>query len=103
MSVIDFNSLDSMVHGPIRLGVLTALQMDNALDFTTIKKRLKVSDGSLGLHLQKLEDIKYITCKKSFVGRRPKSVYRLTRAGRKALSEYLGSMKQLIDSLENKK
>ncbi|MFC1782900.1 transcriptional regulator [Planctomycetota bacterium] len=102
MSVIDFNSLDSMVHGPIRLGILTALQMDNALDFTTIKKRLKVSDGSLGLHLQKLKDIKYITCKKSFVGRRPKSVYQLTPAGRKALSEYLNSMSLLINSLENK-
>ena len=96
---IDFNGIDTAVHGRVRLGVLTALQRDGALDFTSLKKRLVVADGALGAHLQKLEDIGYIECEKSFVGRRPKSTYRLTKKGRKALADYLDSMQRLIDSL----
>ncbi len=86
MSPIDFNSLDTTVHGPIRLGVLTALQIHGALDFTTLKKQHGVSDGALGLHLQKLEESGYVSCDKAFVGKRPRSTYRITPAGRKALS-----------------
>jgi DNA-binding MarR family transcriptional regulator len=97
---IDFNGLDTLVHGPIRLGVVSALAIDGPLDFTTLKKRLDVADGALGIHLRKLEDGAYVTCQKSFVGRRPKTTYRLTAAGRKALRTYLDSMQQLIDSLE---
>lgn len=100
MPPIDFNELDTAVHGPIRLGVLTALQMDGPLDFTTLKKRLHASDGSLGLHLRTLEDTGYIACKKAFVGRRPKTTYRLTPAGRKALANYLTAMRALIDAIE---
>ena len=99
---IDFNGLDTSVHGPIRLGVMTALYMDGALAFTTLKKRLDVTDGSLGVHLQKLEVNKYIRYKKTFQGRRPKTTYRLTPAGKKALRKYLDSMQKLIDSLERK-
>ncbi|HEY2839312.1 MAG TPA: transcriptional regulator [Pirellulales bacterium] len=102
-SPIDFNGLDTLVHGPIRLGVVTALEMDGALDFTTLKKRLDVADGALGIHLRKLEEANYVTCRKSFVGRRPKTTYRLTAGGRKALRAYLDSMQRLIDSLQNGK
>ena len=98
MQPIDFNGLDTAVHGPVRLGILTALQTDGCLDFTTLKKRLEVTDGALGLHLRKLEDSAYITCKKAFVGRRPKSSYRISRAGRKALMNYLDAMRLLIES-----
>ncbi len=100
MTPIDFNGLDSAVHGPVRLGVLTALRIEGPLDFTTLKKRLDVGDGVLGLHLRKLEETGYLTCKKTFVGRRPKSTYRITRAGRKALAEYLDAMQSLIDAVE---
>lgn len=103
MEPIDFNGLDSAVHGPIRLGVLSALAMDGAIDFTTLKQRLGAADGALGIHLRKLEDTGYITCKKSFVGRRPKSTYRMTAAGRKALAEYLEAMQKLIDAVEGAK
>ena len=96
---INFNGLDTVVHGPIRLGAMTALQIDGKLDFTTLKKRLQVTDGSLGIHLQKLEEIKYIKSKKAFVGRRPKTTYRLTAAGRKALIKYLESMQKLLDAV----
>jgi len=99
MSPIDFNGLDTAVHGPVRLGVLTALQTDGALDFTTLKKRLDVADGALGVHLRKLEDVGYVQCTKSFVGRRPKSTYRITAAGRKALARYLDAMRELIEKV----
>ncbi len=97
---IDFNGLDTAVHGPVRLGVLTALQMDGPLDFTTLKKRLSVADGVLGLHAQKLEEAGYLAAEKAFVGRRPKTTYRLTDAGRKALLCYLETMRRLLDAVE---
>ena len=97
---IDFNGLDTAVHGPIRLGVLTALQMDGTLDFTTLKKRLGVADGTLGLHLEKLEAIGYLSANTVLHGRRPKTTYRLTTAGRRAFWDYLDSMRQLLDAIE---
>lgn len=98
-SPIDFSSIDTAVHGPVRLGVLTALQAEGRMDFTTLKHRLSVADGALGMHLQKLEAIQYVTCTKKFVGRRPKSTYVITAEGRKALFDYLEMMQQLINSL----
>lgn len=103
MSPIDFNGLDTAVHGPVRLGVLTSLHVDGPLDFTSLKKRLDVTDGALGLHLQKLEEAGYLGCEKSFVGQRPKSTYKITVAGRKALSKYLDAMQTLIDSVQKKR
>jgi len=103
MSPIDFNGLDTAVHGPIRLGVLTALQMDDTLDFTTLKKRLNAVDGSLGMHLKRLEKVGYISSRKVFIGRRPNTSYRLTRAGRKALECYLNTMEQLLNALAKAK
>ena len=99
MSPIDFNGLDTTVHGPIRLGVMTALLVDGPLDFTTLKKRLDVSDGAIGPQLLKLEEIGYVACKKSFVGRRPKSTYRISPTGRKALKQYVAQMQKLVDAV----
>ncbi|MEN6624777.1 MAG: transcriptional regulator [Candidatus Sumerlaeia bacterium] len=98
---IDFNGLNSTVHGPLRLGILTALRMDGPLDFTTIKHRLKAADGVLGMNLRKLEDEAYITCSKSFVGRRPKSTYQITEAGITALADYLAAMRRLLETLDS--
>ena len=100
---IDFNELDSAVHGPIRLGTMTALHMNGELDFSTLKKLLHVTDGSLGIHLQKLEEVGYIKSKKAFVRRRPKTTYRLTASGKKALRKYLESMQKLIDVIAKAK
>ena len=101
MDPIDFNGLDTAVHGPSRLGIMTALQVDGSLDFTTLKRRLDTVDGSLNLHLGKLEECGYIAGKKAFVGLRPKTTYRITAAGRKALTNYLESMKSLIRYIES--
>src|SRR5215207_11602968 len=100
MPPIDFNGLDTHVHGPIRLGILTALQMDGALDFTTLKKRLETTDGSLNLQLKRLEENGYIKSQKAFVGLRPRTTYRIATPGRKALTGYIQSMKTLIGYLE---
>ena len=100
MSPIDFNSLDTTIHGPVRLGVLTALHVDGPLDFTTLKKRLNVTDGAMGLHLQKLEKAGYVRCRKVFIGRRPRSTYSITSSGRRRLKIYLASMRQLLNTLE---
>ena len=100
---IDFNGLDTAVHGPVRLGMLTALQMEGRLDFTTLKKRLGVTDGVLGVHAQKLEEAGYIHSEKAFVGRRPKTTYHLTDAGRRAFMGYLDTMWKLLDAVASKR
>ena len=97
---INFNGLDTVVHGPLRLGILTALQVQGAMDFTSLKRRLDTVDGSLNLHLGKLEEHGYIVSKKGYVGVRPKTTYRITAAGRKAIAQYLTSMKALIAYIE---
>src|SRR5262245_24766722 len=97
---IDFNGLDTAIHGPTRLGIMTALQMDGALDFSTLKKRLNVPDGSLNLHLRTLEESGYIRTHKAIVGVRPKTTCAITPAGRKALVMYLQSMRTLLAALE---
>jgi len=88
------------VHGPVRLGVLTAPEMDGRHNFTTLKKRLNVSDGALGMHLQTLENEGYIAGRKAFVHRRPRTTDRLTPQGRNALVRYLDAMRRLLDMVE---
>src|SRR5262245_45420387 len=97
---IDFNGLDTTVHGPVRLGVLISLQMDGPLDFTTLKKRLDVNDGVLGMHLQKLETVGYLSASTVLHGRRPKTTYRLRAKGRHALADYLRAMRKLLEAVE---
>lgn len=98
---IDFNGLDTAVHGPIRLGILTALHADGPLDFTTLKRRLETADGSLNLHTGKLEECGYISSRKEFIELRPKTTYKITTTGRKALMGYLESMRSLINYVES--
>ena len=96
---IDFNGLDTSVHGPIRLGVLTAVHISGPLDFTSLKKRLRVADGALGKHLSKLESVGYLASSRSLIGRRPRTTYSITRKGRLALQGYLQAMQDLIDAV----
>jgi DNA-binding PadR family transcriptional regulator len=101
MLPIDFNGLDTAVHGPTRLGVMTALQMDGKLDFSTLKARLQVADGSLNLHLKTLEEAGYLRSHKAIVALRPKTTYTMTAAGRKALAGYLQAMRTLLRTLDD--
>src|SRR5260370_38699587 len=102
MLPIDFNGLDTAIHGPIRLGLVTGLQMDGSLDFTTLKKRLCVPDGSLNLHLRTLEDAGYIHSRKAIVGLRPKTTYAMTASGHRALAKYVQAMRALVGALDER-
>lgn len=88
--------LDRLIHERIRLGIVSALAANRSLTFNELKSLLKTTDGNLSVHARKLEDAAYIACTKSFDGRTPKTEYRLTPAGRRALERYLDHMEALI-------
>lgn len=90
------SSLDRVIHERTRLGVLSALAVNAALTFNELKALLRVTDGNLSVHARKLEDAGYISCTKSFSGRIPRTEFRLTSSGRKALERYLDHMEALI-------
>lgn len=91
-------SLDRVIHERIRLGVVSALAVNPSLTFTELKQVLPVTDGNLSVHTRKLEDAGYIECAKSFEGRVPKTEYRLTALGRRALEKYLAHMQSIIEA-----
>lgn len=88
--------LDNLIHERIRLGIVSALAANESLTFSELKELLKTTDGNVSVHARKLEDAEYITCTKSFDGRIPKTEYRLTKTGRRALEQYLDHMEALI-------
>jgi len=88
--------LDRLIHERVRLGIVSALAVNDSLSFNELKALLKTTDGNLSVHARKLEEASYVTCTKSFAGRIPKTEYRLTGAGRRALEHYLDHMEALI-------
>ena len=88
--------LDRLIHERIRLGIVSALAVNRSLTFNELKALLKTTDGNLSVHARRLEEADYIVCNKSFDGRLPKTEYRLTASGRKALERYLNHMEALI-------
>jgi len=88
--------LDRLIHERTRLGIVSALAVNDKLTFNELKSLLEASDGNLSVHARKLEDAGYIACIKSFADRLPKTEYRLTTAGRRALEQYLNHMEALI-------
>lgn len=88
--------LDRLIHERVRLAIVSALAVRESLTFNELKTLLKTSDGNLSVHARKLEDAEYIVCTKSFEGRVPRTEYRLTALGRRALERYLDHMEALI-------
>jgi DNA-binding HxlR family transcriptional regulator len=88
--------LDRLIHEPIRLGIVSALAVNDTMTFNELKELLKTTDGNLSVHARKLEEGQYLACDKFFEGRVPKTEYRLTAAGRRALETYLDHMEALI-------
>jgi DNA-binding HxlR family transcriptional regulator len=88
--------LDRLIHERMRLGIVSALAVNRALTFNELKALLKTTDGNLSVHARKLEEAEYIVCTKSFDGRLPKTEYRLTASGKRALERYLNHMEALI-------
>jgi DNA-binding MarR family transcriptional regulator len=87
---------DRLIHERTRLGILSALAVNESLSFNDLKNTLNTTDGNLSVHARKLEEASYVTCTKSFDGRIPKTEYRLTASGRRALERYLNHMESLI-------
>jgi DNA-binding MarR family transcriptional regulator len=87
---------DRLVYERVRLGIMSALAVNERLTFNELKSLFDVSDGNLSAHARKLEEAGYLECTKSFEGRRPKSEYRITATGRKALHRYLEHIEAVI-------
>lgn len=90
------SSFDRLVYERVRLGMMSALAVREELTFSEMKALFAVSDGNLSAHARKLEEAGYLSCTKSFEGRRPKTVYRLTSTGRTALNRYLDHVEAVI-------
>ncbi|HEX6306930.1 MAG TPA: transcriptional regulator [Longimicrobiales bacterium] len=88
--------LDRVIHERVRLAIVSALAVSDSLSFNELKTLLDTSDGNLSVHARRLEEAGYITCEKSFEGRLPRTDYRLTATGRRALQRYLDHMEALI-------
>jgi len=90
------HEIDRMIHERLRLGIISALAVNDSLTFNELKHTVKTTDGNLSVHARKLEDAGYVNCSKSFEGRTPKTEYSLTTSGRRALERYLDHMEALI-------
>jgi DNA-binding HxlR family transcriptional regulator len=89
-------ALDAVIHERVRLAIVSALAVNDSLSFNDLKKLLEITDGNLSVHARKLEEVGYVKCTKSFVGRQPRTEFRLTAAGRRALEGYLEQMESVI-------
>jgi DNA-binding HxlR family transcriptional regulator len=95
-------ALDRLIHERMRLGIVSALAVNAALTFNDLKKLLKTTDGNLSVHARKLEEAGYVACSKYFEGRLPKTEYRLTAEGKRALEKYLDHMEALIRAMRER-
>jgi DNA-binding HxlR family transcriptional regulator len=94
-------NFDRIIHERLRLGIISALAVNDRLTFNDLKRLLDTTDGNLSVHARKLEDAQYIVVDKSFAGRLPRTEYRLTAAGRRALEKYLAHMEALIKAVRD--
>ena len=93
---LSMHEIDRLIHERLRLGIISALAVNDSLTFNELKHSVKTSDGNLSVHARKLEEAGYVACAKSFDGRTPKTEYSLTAAGRRALERYLNHMETVI-------
>jgi DNA-binding MarR family transcriptional regulator len=94
--------LDRLIHEPLRLAILVELASRGTLTFNELKDALETSDGNLSLHARKLEAAGYIVCTKSFEGRVPRTRFRMTARGRRALERYLDHMEALVRTMRKR-
>lgn len=95
--------IDEIIHQPVRLRImssLVALDAGEQVDFSYLRKLLKVTDGNLGAHLTKLESVQYVEMEKTFVGKKPKTYIRITGRGRDAFGEHIASLQGIIEGRE---
>ncbi|HEX6999221.1 MAG TPA: transcriptional regulator [Gammaproteobacteria bacterium] len=89
---------DRLIYERVRLGIMSALSVNESMTFNELKALLKTTDGNLSAHSRKLEEAGYITCRKSFAARMPKTEYSLTPKGKRVLERYLSHMESLINA-----
>ncbi|HEX7239780.1 MAG TPA: transcriptional regulator [Longimicrobiaceae bacterium] len=94
--------LDRLIHERLRLGIVSALAVNESLTFNALKDMLGATDGNLSVHARKLEEAGYVACAKSFDGRVPRTEFRLTDEGRRALESYLNHMEALIQTVRDR-
>lgn len=94
----DLPELDPVIHGKLRLALLSLLAGVNEAEFTWLREKTGSTDGNLGAQLTKLEDAGYLSVEKKFVARKPMTLYRMTEEGREALAGYIQALKQLLGS-----
>ena len=93
--------LDRLIHERLRLGIVSALAANESLTFNELKKLLETTDGNLSVHARKLEEAEYVVCEKTFEGRVPRTEYRLTAAGRRALEKYVSHMEAILKAVKD--
>jgi DNA-binding HxlR family transcriptional regulator len=98
---LELPELDRLIHERIRLGIVSALATNQSLSFNDLKRILKTTDGNLSVHARKLEEAQYVSCIKFFEGRVPRTEYRLTASGRRALEKYLAHMEAIIKAVRD--
>lgn len=94
-------NFNAVIHERTRLAIVSTLAVNDALSFTDLKKLLDLTDGNLSIHTQKLEAAGYVDCRKGFAGRVPRTEFRLTKKGRRALEDYLAHMEKLIAAVRD--
>jgi len=94
--------LDQVIHERVRLGIVSALAVQESMTFNELKATVRLTDGNLSVHARRLEVAGYVACEKSFEGRLPRTTFRLTASGRRALERYLGHMEALIRSMRER-
>ena len=101
-SAMENDTFDALIHERTRLAIVSMLAVNDAMSFSDLKAELRLTDGNLSVHTQKLEAAGYIDCRKGFSGRVPRTEFRLTRKGRRALEQYLAHMERLIRTVREK-
>jgi DNA-binding HxlR family transcriptional regulator len=94
--------VDRLIHERLRLGILSALAVNDSLTFNQLKALMRATDGNLSVHARKLEEARYVACAKRYEGRLPRTEYRITELGRRALLRYLDHMEALISAMRER-
>jgi len=96
-SIRDLSSLDRLIHEPARLMIMTILFAVEEADFVYLQRECGLTQGNLSSHLSRLEEAEYLTITKTFKGKYPLTICRLTRKGREAFESYSAAMRRVTN------
>ena len=97
-SSVDIEAIDEVIHGRLRLGIMAYLSAVNPASFPELLDKTGASNGNLSTHLSKLEAAGYVTQEKGYAGKKPQTLVHLTKSGRDAWIDYLGTMQSLLNA-----